>query len=833
MSLGDAGRLVGLWEHRGMWSPEQRRIVEWPPESIEAAVREFLYFDANGRFFYVKFRSDSRIYFDPIKLAMTSSDGLRPLLEGTWRLDGRRLVEWITDPPGESGRESTLEIAELSAERLVIAEPTTDPDRTFLAAYARADWERFAAPLSELERTVAGEAFDGAAAAHLQAMPAGDLRAVVQVQQNEIERLVGIGRLNSAQRLARESAELAIAAFGLADPNTAACLSSLGGCLHKLGEHDKALAIVERARDIYVGTVGETHELTALAFNNLAPIYRATRRFGSSLSAALDAVAIRAGALGPRSPKTAVSILNLGYALAPLGHVGRAATCYLLAERRLTDTLGAAHPLTQTAARNYEILLSSIDDDGRFERIGLPSRETLSDADDILDGIVSDARLLLADAGDDDDFILRTAVPRHRESYLNIAFAIKKRHRAIARKANGDARPETMLAPLRKAQNRVLTAAAVPVTALDDPLKKVDRAKLGPIAAATLQHAFPNFAGDPDAARARRSDLIRFGIDPDKHRSLQDERLAELARTGAADRFKIVEVNRQFRRYAGENNLPSACYWSVCVDETGDDGQTLCRELFEYTDPSVPGFVFVTDTWDREAVAALVRAGVLPRAPDAQGLFVFLLAPPDEAERAAFRYFYGPILEAVHGPVQASARGWDGLTIAFVPTVAETVDIARVIDLRHRTTQDWLHRFFGRGDGAVFNKLVAAESFAAMLPALVYPEYGGSGTTKSIGSWMRTMGLDGLVFPSARSDASASFGPDGRCTAHHGWNFVDYRAAAFVPDQMVHIDYNPWYGFAPGRQSAPVLEITDRSWRIRGSEERYDAFRSMLLDFFG
>jgi hypothetical protein len=42
--------------------------------------------------------------------------------------------------------------------------------------------------------------------------------------------------------------------------------------------------------------------------------------------------------------------------------------------------------------------------------------------------------------------------------------------------------------------------------------------------------------------------------------------------------------------------------------------------------------------------------------------------------------------------------------------------------------------------------------FAGMLPSLVYPEYGGSGVTKSIGSWMRSAAIQGLVFPSARSN---------------------------------------------------------------------------------
>jgi hypothetical protein len=139
-------------------------------------------------------------------------------------------------------------------------------------------------------------------------------------------------------------------------------------------------------------------------------------------------------------------------------------------------------------------------------------------------------------------------------------------------------------------------------------------------------------------------------------------------------------------------------------------------------------------------------------------------------------------------------------------------------------------RFFNHGDGAVFGKDADVHDFAAMLPALVYPEFGGSGVTKSIGSWMRTMGVNGLVYPSARSDVSVSFTYESEVARHRGWCFVDYRAAEFIPDDLAHYDHNPWYGFIEGRQAAPTLVSDARSWQIKGAEMNYRATRDLVLE---
>lgn len=819
----EASRLVGLWEHQGIWNPERGEVITWPEGSLQSEVREFLYFDALGTFFFVKFIKSSDIYFDAPRRRMTSSDNLKPVAEGTWRLEGSRLIEDISSPELQTTSTNILRLGELSAHRLIVIEPTAKPETELHVAYARRDVELFPSPLSDVETAPYEPASLELRVPRVQ-VPGAEMIERIQKQQQEIGSLVWAGKLNSAHRKAQESVQLAQAAFGPTDPNNAACLSTLGACLHKLEEVEASLRVLERAKDIYFATLGEHHERTAGALNNLAPVYRANDRFRSSLAAALAAVEIRISALGLGAAQTAVSITNLGLALSAIGHLSDAACCYLAAERLLRSSVAMDHPNLRTAMRNYDTLAAAVQDDARFAVQALPARGAVFDVTDRVSAIVATCRRLLRTEPGDRIFLLAVGAASHPESYRNVVFAIKTELGALAA-IDPDARPP-VIACLKHAQDNVLRSVAAPLSTFGGALKRVDRNRLGPLSTITLQCAFPFFDGDAEKAEERLAALRHLGVDLSQSRSLADTRREAIKNDV---QLKETIVDQQFRRYAGDNNLPRSSYASVCVDESGDDAQTLCRELFEYTDPRVPGWIFVSDTWDEQIVAALARVGIRQIGPLTHGLFVFLLAPEGDRERAAYRHFYGPILEKCHGPFDAGRPTWHGLSTVFIPVAATPVSVDRVIDIRRRPTQDWLSEFFKRGDDAIFSKRAEVRDFAGMLPALVYPEFGGSGVTKSIGTWMRTMGVNGLVFPSARSDVSVSFADNGQIANHRGWNFVDYRGAEFVPDLLVHLDLNPWYGFIGARQSAPTLIADASSWQIKGVEERYRAARDLVL----
>ena len=111
----------------------------------------------------------------------------------------------------------------------------------------------------------------------------------------------------------------------------------------------------------------------------------------------------------------------------------------------------------------------------------------------------------------------------------------------------------------------------------------------------------------------------------------------------------------------------------------------------------------------------------------------------------------------------------------------------------------------------------------------MHPEYGGSGFTKSIGTWMRVMGIDSLIYPSARSNVSATYGENKELVSAKGWSLVDYTEAAHLPDRTVHMEMNQWGDFIGARQAAPHLVRHENGWYIEGNEAFYATMKEGLF----
>ena len=813
-----AEALVGLWEFEGYRDDVNGSIVFPDGGSNNAELREFLCFDSNGSFFFAKYPRAETIYFDPGAMRFECEvDGL--LLRGTWRLEGNRLVESVTERGESVPREQTFDIELPSSDHLIVKEPTGKSGHLLSVVYSRGDVERFPAPLLS-------ETADAGCAGLSTIKNPADVDAAteqIQAEQFQVEMLLTTGKHNSAQRLAQRSLRHCEQLFGADHPNTAACLATLGACLVKLGQSGAAIPIMERARRIYEAHFGPDDLMTASALNNLAPAYRDSNNLRASLEAARAAVRIRWAAIGTSDSQTATSVQNLGLAFSGLGLLSESMHCYFAARAMLIASLGPEHPRTEALQRNIERLTEAVDADRRFQHESLPQAGPDTDELERARKLVETCDQMLTTEVAQDLFTLAYGRPAHTESYQHFMFAIREQQ---AKTPDPAPDRDLRLQHLREAQRRLREFVRVPQRKFSGFLKRVNRSALGPKSLVTLQYAFPNFIGDIEHARRRDEALSKHGIDPRALPSFNDQKRKHAESHG----FEIKFVERQFRRYSGENNLPSQRYSSVCVDDGGDDRQTLCRELFEYTDPRIPGWVFVTDTWDAQAMQALYRIGMAR--PLVPGIFVFLLPPPDDDQRKAFHHFLGPVLSTLHGPFESASDKWNGLSLVFIPTEQFHVELADTLDLRQPDAQEWLFQFFREGDGAVSIKAARRQitSFADMLPALVYPEYGGSGVTKSIGSWLRSAGIQGLVFPSARSNASIEVDEHSVVRAYHGWNFVDYREIELVPDLLVHTDYNDWYGFVAGRQGAPKLRQQGKSWALDGVEERYEHTRGLMLE---
>lgn len=801
----DSALLVGLWELEGYSRFPGGEMFQPPPGTDESLIREFLYFASDSTFFFVKFAASMPLTFDVEKQRLISEPPIKPVLQGTWAIEGNDLVEQATDREG-GNYENRFEIAELNDDRLLIMEPTRSGKERLTVEYQRNSVEQFPAPTLE-DAGTADETEDDVVDADS-----------LQHQINTIGELVADAKLNSAHRLAQECVRRSTQAFGPEHPSTAACRSTLGAVLAKVGESTAAIVELERSFEILSANRRTDPLELATALNNLSLAYTEDGQCRLALATAIPAVRTRGQKLGFGSETALVAIQNLGRALSNLGYVGFAHECYR-AQEALANESGIAHK--QAAAKsNRETLEIRVAANFPFVNSFKDERTDLGPEPALL-RVLSEAHLLIASYPKSEDmFVIACAQAADPTSYFNLVHAMRTEQRKNAKAKDGDIADR-----VERAQGRVIKACGVPLTRFIGPVQRIGRLNLGPIGMRTLEHAFPNFGGGVEKKRRLDEDLEPV-LGPERPETFAERQVRRAEAIG----YRTKWVDEQSRRFAGAHNLPRQRY-SALHSDSGPDG-TLERELFEYTEPNVPGEVFVGSTSDAELMSAGAALGLPDAAAGRDGIFVFLIPPIEDAERHVYRKVYGPIFEQAYGPYVDGNPAWDSLAINFIPVQSETIDAPRVLDLRQRDAQDWFSRFFRRGDGAVFEKTLGPDidSFRDMLPAIVYPEFGGSGFTKSVGTWMRTVGIDGLVYPSARSDAAVLYDAEGNLATWHGWNFVDYRDLEFVPDSQMHSDDNPWSVFVAARQAAPTLETSDRGWRICGAEQRYQMIRELLVE---
>ena len=253
-------------------------------------------------------------------------------------------------------------------------------------------------------------------------------------------------------------------------------------------------------------------------------------------------------------------------------------------------------------------------------------------------------------------------------------------------------------------------------------------------------------------------------------RKLDEEHLLKEAQDSG---FEIIRDKNQARRYAGDFSLPRSSYFTVCRDEAGDDGGLLLRELSTYAQPQKSGLVQLYDTTDPSDAIEPLRAMLKP---GKSAIFCF---PQD------LKHFPSPYRRFVGLDANRDAK-----IVAIIPTQSMQIGFDRLIDLRMPTTRRWfvteLTRLENKDmpgrDGTrvtmpMFPLAGPLDDFKDLLPTLLAQGLGdGSGVTQIAGSWLRQLGADALIFPSARADVSVSFA-NGKLESWYGWNLVDYRGA--------------------------------------------------------
>jgi hypothetical protein len=343
---------------------------------------------------------------------------------------------------------------------------------------------------------------------------------------------------------------------------------------------------------------------------------------------------------------------------------------------------------------------------------------------------------------------------------------------------------------------------------------------LNEIGRRVFEDVFPNFSNTSIAAgvaRVREQEDLGIAAPISSHIANEAERLIAAG---------VQVKSARHRRYAGGDGLlPRGCYYSVCTDEFGDDGGTLCRELFEYRYKNAPGIIFVGDSADRELFDVL-KAGVGFK-PGYSAVCIMAFPPTDRDGQDTWMKVYQNVLELVHGQVVPNPF------ITLVETTQNYCEIDNVIDMRLPETQAWIHERFTREAFPYYVKETPTRPrfFVGMLPSLMHFEYGGCGLTDGIGSWLRAHNVNGLIFPSARSDVSVISGK-GTVAEFHGWNFVDYREAHPMPVMEAVVDVAPWDSFDTRGISVTAQSLDENltSWAVQGIETYYRELRSELLE---
>jgi len=161
----------------------------------------------------------------------------------------------------------------------------------------------------------------------------------------------------------------------------------------------------------------------------------------------------------------------------------------------------------------------------------------------------------------------------------------------------------------------------------------------------------------------------------------------------------------------------------------------------------------------------------------------------------------------------------------ILPLEKASVRLGSAFDLRRPAARQWLVDFFrdppactGDDDlahGAWLREMAAEaglelariRDWPSLLPVVNTPDFGGNAFTELVATFLRRLGCDGLIFPSARCDHGVVIAHGGPVFAW-GWNLVDYRDLP-VPGSLAPEDIGPLPQLAGLRHHA---ELTDGTY---------------------
>lgn len=394
----------------------------------------------------------------------------------------------------------------------------------------------------------------------------------------------------------------------------------------------------------------------------------------------------------------------------------------------------------------------------------------------------------------------------------------------------------------------------IPFTIFRGWVKNVDFAAHGEFEQEALNAAFPGFYVDPEPNTTARQHL--------------ESRLSLAHNAGMKTEW---EAPFAYRRYSGGVSLARGSYYSVCRDSSGNDDSTLVQEMLGYVTPSSSEDIEAVDLTAPESKKLRAILGTFSRSAASDPYVIAILFRSDEAQPSPFlqhRLGYAPSTEF-------------GFPVFVRPQVAE-MEIPNTIDLRLRETQEWLVAYLtehglpkvcfeyeqgkfrrtlyfqptaptsgwlneqslldafieGKGLGAYFyapredwdkSYDFLGEGFIGLLPFLLCPRRGGSPITEAIGWWLRSLGAEALVYPSARADVTVEV-QEGRLVGSSGWCLVDFRRSASPPQRLWLIQAPDCWRYLHDRVGIQ-MERRDKtksgSWAVVGNTVAHRLYRKL------
>lgn len=260
-----------------------------------------------------------------------------------------------------------------------------------------------------------------------------------------------------------------------------------------------------------------------------------------------------------------------------------------------------------------------------------------------------------------------------------------------------------------------------------------------------------------------------------------DEMYAKLKREGIEQFISAAGSAFNFgyrpRRFSGGPGLPSGRYFTLCDGGSFNDRGTLRDEVTAYYEGSSGITPIIYDPKVESYILDHLRKFGGMTQEDLACPFYFIIyrierwteknAPLRECEQP---FEAGQNMNIAYGVRQFSA------------------EFDRIIDLRNPETQAWFVDTFvalelqneelaTKETNIGFLPKQPIESFGQLLPGIVSLKIGGGNTfSQAIGHWLRRHGANGLIFPSARSNAFNRV-RDGRLIEWGGWNLVLYAGA--------------------------------------------------------